>query len=293
MKHDAVITAQPTCCVMLTSPPLSTRWMGYWHEKVVVITGGSSGFGRSLAGRFADAGARVIIAARGLEQLEATAASIGGNVTPLVTDITDDESVQQLVAKVREQWGRIDAWINNAGRSSRGQASETSCEEFAELLDLNFLGAVRCSRAVIPELAKTGGHLVQIGSIASLIAGPHLGAYPASKFPLTAYSQQLRMELAPQGIHVLLVCPGPIARTDMDNRYDRESEGLPAAAKLPGGGARLKQLCPDQLSRKIMKACQRRKAELIIPWHTKVLVAIAHISPRLGERILNFYTRRG
>lgn len=267
--------------------------MGYWHEKIVVITGGSSGFGRSLAGRFAGAGARVIIAARSQEKLEAAALSIAGDVTTRTVDITDDESVQQLVDGILKDEGRIDAWINNAGRSNRGQAAETTSQEFSDLLDLNFLGAVRCSRAVIPALARTRGHLVNIGSIASLIAGPHLGAYPASKFPLTAYSQQLRMELAPRGIHVLLVCPGPIARNDEDDRYQRQAEGLPAAAQLPGGGARLKQLCPDLLARKIMKACQSRKAELITPWHTKVLVAIAHISPRLGDRILNFYTRRG
>ena len=73
----------------------------------------------------------------------------------------------------------------------------------------------------------------------------------------------------------------------------RQSVETCLPGRLPGGGARLKQLCPDLLARKIMKACQSRKAELITPWHTKVLVAIAHISPRLGDRILNFYTRRG
>jgi len=266
--------------------------MGYWHKKVVVITGGSSGFGRSLAACFAGAGASVTIAARNQEELDSTASSIAGDVTARTVDITDDEQVEQLVAGILKERGRIDAWINNAGRSHRGQAAETSSQEFSDLLDLNFLGAVRCSRAVIPALVKTRGHLVNIGSIASLIAGPHLGAYPASKFPLTAYSQQLRMELAPRGVHVLLVCPGPIARKDIDDRYQQQVEGLPASARLPGGGARLKQLCPDRLAVKVMKACQGRKAELIIPWHARLLTAIAHISPRLGDRILNFFTRK-
>ena len=266
--------------------------MGYWNEKIVVITGGSSGFGRSLAGCFAGAGARVVIAARDREKLESAAESIDGDVTARTVDITDDEAVEKLVAGILEEHGQIHAWINNAGRSHRGQAAETSSQEFSDLLDLNFLGAVRCSRAVIPALVKTRGHLVYIGSIASLIAGPHLGAYPASKFPLTAYSQQLRMELTPSGVHVLLVCPGPIARKEMDDRYQQHAEGLPASARLPGGGARLKQLCPDRLAVKVMRACQRRKAELIIPWHAKLLTAIAHISPRLGDQVLNFFTRK-
>ena len=119
--------------------------MGYWHEKVVVITGGSSGFGRSLAGRFAGSGARVIIAARRQEKLEAAAQSIAGDITARTVDITCDESVQDLVDGILKDEGRIDAWINNAGRSNRGQAAETTSQEFSELLDLNFLGTVRCS----------------------------------------------------------------------------------------------------------------------------------------------------
>jgi hypothetical protein len=90
----------------------------------------------------------------------------------------------------------------------------------------------------------------------------------------------------------LLVCPGPIARKDIDDRYQQQVEGLPASARLPGGGARLKQLCPDRLAVKVMKACQGRKAELIIPWHARLLTVIAHISPRLGDRVLNFFTRK-
>ena len=265
--------------------------MGYWQDKVVVITGGSAGFGRSLAASYAASGANVVIAARGQQRLDATAEALPGRVSPVVTDVTDDASVNQLVKTVVDEHGTIDAWVNAAGRSSRGWATSTSPAEFAELLELNFLALVRCCRAALPVLKKSAGHLVNIGSLASRIAGPYLAAYPASKFPVAAYSQQLRMELESEGVHVLLVCPGPIAREGTNTRYDRQARNLPRKARLPGAGARIKQLCPNKLARRVLLVCQQRRPELVVPWNARVLCAIAMLFPRLGDRILNYVTR--
>ena len=103
-------------------------------------------------------------------------------------------------------------------------------KQFQAFLDLNFFGTVRCTRAAVPRLLMTRGHVVNIGSLAAKMAASYLGAYPVSKFAVAAYTHQLRLELGPQGLHVLLVCPGPIARPDAGQRYSGEA-GRPASLR--------------------------------------------------------------
>ena len=183
--------------------------------------------------------------------------------------------VSALVARTVSQFGRIDVLVNNAGRSTRGRVVDTTPEQFQELLELNFLSTVRCTRAALPHLIASRGHLVNVGSLAAKTVTRYLGAYPASKFPVAAYSQQLRLELKAEGVHVLLVCPGPIAREDAGQRYAAEAADLPDSAKRPGGGVRIRGLDPLVVSRRILKACESRRPELILP--AKAQIGRAHV----------------
>ena len=258
--------------------------MTYWTNKSIVITGGSSGLGVHLARAFTNANAQVTLVARNLATLQQVQTELGSNTRIVQADVTDDASVEQLFQQLQSE--SIDAWINTVGKSDRGKILDVSADDFRELIDLNFLSAVRCSRLAVPRLLETKGHLVNIGSLAAKSASSFLGAYPASKFPLAAYSQQLRLELGPAGLHVLLVCPGPIDRPDSGNRYDSASEGLPESARKPGGGVRVKRLSPEKLAQSILLACERRKPELIMPAKAKVLFAISQVFPRLGDWIV-------
>jgi short-subunit dehydrogenase len=133
---------------------------------------------------------------------------------------------------------------------------------------------------------KARGHVVHIGSLAAKSASRYLGAYPASKFPLAAYSQQLRLELGPHGLHTLLVCPGPIRREDAGSRYDAQAATLPPEARRPGGGVKLEGIEPDWLARRIMAACEQRQAELVVPARAKLLFALTQLWPTLGDWII-------
>ncbi|MGI9457382.1 MAG: SDR family NAD(P)-dependent oxidoreductase, partial [Aeoliella sp.] len=148
-------------------------------------------------------------------------------------------------------------------------------------------------------LTAMRGHLVLVGSLASHVAPRYLGAYPASKFPLAAIAQQLRLELGPSGLHTLLVCPGPIARHMLgdhasgdksDDRYQAEARGVPASAGGPGGGAKVLALDPHNLAERILKACQRRRSELVLPRKARLLFVLNQISPRLGDWLLKRMT---
>ncbi len=267
--------------------------MSYWKEKVAVITGGSGGLGRALAASLSAAGARVVLAARDPEKLERVAAQLtshGGEVLAVPTDITRQEQVDALFLRTIEQFGRLDVLVNSAGRSTRGQAIDTTPEEFVELMNLNFIAAVRCTRAAIPHLLKSKGHIVNISSLAGKAAVRYVGAYPATKFALNAYSQQLRLELSPEGLHVLLVSPGPIARDDSELRYADQVAGLPETAKKPGAGVKFRAIAPEKLSRAILAACERRRAELVYPAAVRLLFALGQLSPRLGDWLIRRLT---
>ncbi|MEX2176814.1 MAG: SDR family oxidoreductase [Pirellulaceae bacterium] len=268
--------------------------MPYWSDKVALVTGGSAGLGLAIARALVSAGASVVLAARDEARLAAAAESLS---TPqrqchwLTADVTQDNQCQALVAEAAAAGGRLDLLVNCAGRSARGELAKATADEFARLIDVNFLSAVRCTQAALPHLLQQRGHLVHIGSLASKGAAKHLGPYPASKFPLAAYAQQCRLELGPQGLHTLLVCPGPIRREDAGQRYRESAQGLPPAAARPGGGVKLPGIDPDWLASRILLACERREAELVVPARAKLLFAIGQLWPTLGDWIVNRMTR--
>ena len=266
-----------------------------WQEKVVVVTGGSSGLGKAIARAFAQRGAQVVIAARRADLLAAVADEFradGLEVAAVAADITRPEDVERLCAKTIERFGRLDVLVNNAGRSTRGRIADTSADEFRELLDLNVVALVRCTQAALPHLLASHGHVINIGSLAGKSAARYIGAYPATKFAVTAYSQQLRLELGPQGLHVLLVCPGPIAREDgsAGSKPPAVSDGLPPSAYRPGGGVRSRPQSPKRLAEEIIRACETRRVELIRPRSARLLFVLMQISPRFGDWLIRRLT---
>lgn len=264
-----------------------------WHSKVALITGGSAGLGLAIARELSRAGAKVALAARDATKLQAAADALrqgNAEVEAFAADVTRQADVDRLIEQTIARFGKLDVLVNCAGASSRGKALETTPEQFQRLWELNFLATVRCTQAAAPHLLKERGHVVNIASLAAKSAAKYLGAYPASKFPVAAWSQQLRLEAGPQGLHVLLVCPGPIRRDDARPRYEQQSAGLPAAASKPGGGVKLKGIDPDWLARRILRSCELRQAELVVPGKSRLLFAMAQLWPNLGDWILNRMT---
>lgn len=261
----------------------------YWRDKVCVVTGGSAGLGLAIARALAEARAKVILVARQKEPLEAAAAELrktGAPITVVAADLVRQDDVDRLAATIAADFGRLDLVCNCAGRSSRGAVLDATPEDFQQLLDVNLMATVRTTRALAPLLIANHGHLVNVGSLASKVAPRYMGAYPASKFAIAAYTQQLRLELGPQGLHVMLACPGPIARDAPASRYAAEAPGVPAGAQAPGAGAKLRALDPQRLAAAILYACERRKPEIIVPAKARVLMILTAISARWGDWLL-------
>ena len=267
--------------------------MNYWRDKVALVTGGSSGLGRVIADAFAGAGAKVAIVGLEADAVERTAAEMrgnGGDVLGLHADITRQEDVDRLFAATLERFGRLDVLVNNAGRSMRGKVLDTTPEQFRDLMELNLIALVRCTRAAVPHLLRQRGHIVNIGSLAGKSAARWVGAYPATKHAVVAYSQQLRLELGPQGLHVLLVCPGPVWRQDARLYPLAGLEDVPESARAPGAGVHVPNVRPERLAAAILKACERRRPELVIPARARILFALSQLWPTLGDWILRRQT---
>ena len=273
----------------LPSFPGMVMAMSYWKDKVVLVTGGSSGLGRVIAEGFAAAGAKIVIAALEEEAVQKAAAEMqaaGCDALGIQADITQQADVERLFAEAVGRYGKLDVLVNNAGRSMRGKVLDTTPEQFRELMELNLVALVRCTRAAAPHLMASRGHIVNIGSLAAKSAARWVGAYPATKHAVAAYSQQLRLELGPQGLHVLLVCPGPIERKD-PRLYPLEGlEDVPERARRPGAGVKTRTIPPQWLAAQILRACERRVPEIVVPRSARLLFAISQLWPSLGDWIV-------
>lgn len=175
------------------------------QQKVVLITGATSGIGQACAVHLARRGWRVF----GTRRSSSAAAADGTPVEMIVMDVDDDASVQAGVEALLAKAGRLDAVVNNAGISLMGPIEDTSTDEAKSQMETNFFGVLRVCRATLPALRKQGGgHIVNVSSLAAVVGLPFSGLYSASKFALEGLSESLRHEARPFGIRVVLVEPG-------------------------------------------------------------------------------------
>ena len=264
------------------------------QSPVALITGGSAGLGLVVARTFLDAGYRVMIVGRSQPRIDGAIEYLAVSANLLAgfsCDVTDHQEVRRLFDRVATQFGRLDVLINCAGGSDRGLAADLKAERLLELVKQNVSTALLCSQAAIPMLEKSGGVIVNIGSLAAKVGARYLGGYSAAKHALAGLTQQMRLELHPRGIHVALVNPGPIRRDDEGTRYHERVDGnLPDQAARPGAGTRVKGLPPERVARAIFDCVRLRRVDVVLPGHLRILIAVGHAFPRLGDWLLLKFT---
>lgn len=190
-----------------------------------LITGTSTGFGRIWTQAALERGDRVAATARDTDALTDLIEQYGDAVVPLRLDVTDRDAVFSTVTVAVERLGRLDVVVNNAGYGHFGMVEELAEDELRRQLETNFFGATWVTQAVLPELRRVGGRLLQVTSEGGVRAYPGIGAYHASKWALEGLSESLRQEVAAFGVHVICVEPGPYA-TDWLERGARRSREL-------------------------------------------------------------------
>jgi 3-oxoacyl-[acyl-carrier protein] reductase len=211
-------------------------------QRVVVITGGNSGMGQAMAAAFAQANEHVIIIGRSEERLQATAQELGSNVTWLKADVSQRSQVEGAVADIVRQFGHVDVLINAAG-FVLGVTTDLPLDEaeslWDEVVDTNLKGSFLMAVAVAPHMARPGGRIINISSIAAFTGGSRAGsmAYAAAKAGVLGLTYGLARELSPQGITVNAIAPGFIANTGFTGEWSEERVlGIIAQTPVGRGG---------------------------------------------------------
>jgi short-subunit dehydrogenase len=247
--------------------------------KVALITGASAGIGAALARELAQDGADLVLAARREDRLRDLAREIeatGRTAIVIGCDVTRDGDLERAVAAAVERYGRLDIAIANAGFGVSGPVETLELDDFRRQLDTNVFGVLRTLYASLPELRKTRGQFVVVGSVAGHVPTPGTSAYCMSKFALRGFTESIHHELAASGISVTLVSPGfvdsDIRRVDNQGLvHESAPDPVPAWLRMPA----------DRAARTIVRAIHGRRREVIVTAHGKALVFVYRHAPWL------------
>ncbi len=268
-----------------------------------LITGGSAGLGRHVAAAAICRGDWVTIVGRDPDRLSVAAADLNkvafergrhdlstGATDPVQTiaaDVTDPEAAGRVVQTHLQNRGGLDLLVNVVGQSDRGRIDRLTPDRLHELIDLNVVSTLNVTNAALDELRKTGGAIVNVASLAGRASPPYLGGYSIAKHALVAMTRQLRLEVAAEGVHVGLVCPGPIRRDDNERRYEIDDPRVPDSAGGPAGGAALKGLDPADVAAAVLRCGEDRITEITLPGKVRLLRVLDAIRPNLADRFLS------
>lgn len=202
--------------------------MGRLDGRIAVVTGGGSGIGKAITKAFTDEGATVVIAARDLERLEATAKEIGGAVHAVRCDVTREADIEALFAQVDRDHGPVDILVNNAGLAAPGPSQELDVERWNHVLAVNLTGAFLCSKHALQRMIpRRKGRILNIGSISGQKSRPHSAAYTTSKFGLEGLTRSLALDGREHGVAVSVLHPGNVDTDIWGGMRDMaEAEGL-------------------------------------------------------------------
>jgi len=252
-----------------------------FENKVVIVTGASSGIGEATAVEFAAAGAKVVLAARSGDRLEEIVRRIrdnNGNAICVVTDVSVEDECRKLIEKTVSHFGTIDILINNAGISMRAVFTEVDLKVLHRLMNVNFWGTVYCTKYALPYLIKNKGSLVGVSSVAGFHGLPGRTGYSASKFAMHGFFETIRIENLKNGLHVMVIAPGFTA-TRIRN------SALLADGSEQGSSPRNENHLPkpEFVARWILKGIRKKKRNKIITWEGQLTALFQRIVPKLVD----------
>lgn len=253
-------------------------------NKVIIITGASSGIGLACVREFASKGAKIAMAARSIEtlkEIEEELKSKGVDIISVQTDVSIEEDCKNLINKTIQHFGKIDILINNAGLSMRASFKNVELSVLKKLMDVNFWGTVYCTKYALPYLLESKGSVVGVSSIAGFIGLPGRTGYSSSKFAMNGFLETVRNENLESGLHVLIVAPGFTAS-------NVRKAALTENGKEQGETPRKeeKMMSSEEVASKMAKAIEKRKRTLILTFvEGKLTVFLNKIWPSLVSKL--------
>ncbi len=254
-------------------------------NKIVLITGASSGLGARTAEILAEKGAIPILTARSQSKLEQLSQQLQGEHRVFVMDVQQQDEIEHVVAKVIEQYGRIDILLNNAGYGQFKAILDTELQQYEQMMDVNYMGIVRCTRTVLPHMLQAGqGQILNVASMAGKFATAKSTSYTATKFAVLGFTNSLRQELRGTGITVSAMNPGPIntaffERADPTGAYVSNVSGF--------------MLSTDKVCRELVRMMEKRREEVDLPRYAGIAMRLYQLFPRLLDRLTySFFDRK-
>ena len=260
------------------------------HGKVVLITGASSGFGEDAARLFAKEGCTVILAARRVDRLQAIAVELqraGGSAFAFQVDVNERSEIDKMVQTVLDLYGKIDILFNNAGFGGVNWFENLKPEQHIEaMIRVNLVGTMLVTHAVLPGMLKRReGHVINMSSVAGLIAAPLITTYSASKYGVRAFTDSLRREVSPFGIKVSGIYPGP-ATTEFGQRLERTDAREKIKRSIDV------HMSSEYVARRVIAVAKRPRRSLVIPWWFRIITTFDTLFPVIVDWILYIFAKK-
>lgn len=252
--------------------------------RTVIVTGASSGIGEATARAFGSAGDRVVLAARRAERLHKLAIEIDDSLV-VPADLTRREDIARIVEATLARYGTIDVLVNNAGLGRYDWLGRLPEDEILAQIEVNLIAPIFLTRAVLPVMQAQGrGVIINVSSVAGKIATPTTTIYNASKFGIEGFSEALRREVRPQGIHVCVVVPGPVSGTEFSARRK------PNPIRVTG--PRWLRTDTGRVARAIVGLADRPRPRRVLPWPFGAIIALNTVLPSAVDGMVHHLTRR-
>jgi dehydrogenase/reductase SDR family protein 7B len=254
------------------------------ENKVVVITGGSSGIGKALATEFGSKGSKILITGRNVQELDNAVNELkqrGISVSGFQADVSIEDDNKRMAEAAINAFGRIDILINNAGISMRALFDEVDMAVVKKVMDINFYGVLYATKYCLPEIRKNNGSVIGISSIAGFRGLPGRTGYSASKFALNGFLEVLRTELLKTGVHVLTACPG---FTSSNIRKRSLTKDGSSQGESPRDESVM--MSAEECARHIYNATLKRKRTLILTTQGKLAVFLNKWLPSFADKMV-------
>lgn len=252
-------------------------------DKVVAITGASSGIGHALAAEALRRGAKIAVCARNAEKLKTSFADNSNNadILTIAADVSREEDCNAFIQSAIDKWGRVDVLVNNAGISMRALFEHANVGVIKELMDINFWGTVYCTKAAVTSIRQNKGVIIGVSSIAGFRGLPARTGYSASKFAMQGFLEALRTELLHTGAHVMWVSPGFTA-SNIRN-VARSADGSQQGETPLDEG---KLMTAERCAEIILDGVEKRKRTIIMTRQGKLTVLINKLFPKLADKLV-------
>ncbi|GAA4425874.1 SDR family oxidoreductase [Pontibacter saemangeumensis] len=253
-------------------------------DKVVLITGGTSGIGKALAFSFGGAGAKVAFSGRNPQGLALTSQELsaaGVDNLAIQADVSVEEQCAQMVQQAVTKYGRLDVLINNAGISMRALFEEVDLEVIRKVMDINFWGTVYSTKYALPHILERKGSIIGISSIAGYRGLPARTGYSASKFAMHGFLETLRTELLHKGVHVMVACPGFTASNIRNTALAANGQQQGESPREEGD-----MMSAEEVAARILRATIQRKRDLVMTFQGKLTVFLNKWLPGLTDKLV-------